>query len=201
MRPPLALLAFALLSGGGVAGLVGGCGDGSTTSASSPTIDSKGVVHLGAKTIETRTRTVRGTTETLYVHSGPVSAANTRHVVVKQLPHVGVVLVSGNGYALYAFVPGEHAPTNCAGACAAAWPPMRLNIEMAIDSSPTLKESLVSTEPDPEHHVVGDRVVKFAGHVLHSYTGDGSPGETKGEGAESYGGHWYLISPSGALIK
>jgi predicted lipoprotein with Yx(FWY)xxD motif len=196
MKANVALLALALLSGGG---LVGGCGSGSS-STTGPTIDSKGIVHVGAKTIETRTRTVQGTTETLYVHRGPVSAANTRHVVIKQLPHVGVVLVNGAGYALYAFVPGEHGHTSCTGACAKTWPPMRLNIEMAIDSSPALEESLVSTEPDPEHHVVGDRVVKFAGHVLHTYTGDTSPGTANGEGVASNGGHWYVILPSGTPI-
>lgn len=200
MKANVALLALALLSGGGVAGLVGGCGS-TSTDTTGPTIDSKGVVHVGTKTIQTRTRTVQGTTETVYVHHGPVSAVNTRHIVIKQLPHVGAVVLNGAGYALYVFVPGEHGPTNCTGACAKTWPPIRLNIEMAIDSSPALNESLVSTEPDPEHHVVGDRVVKFAGHVLHSYTGDTAPGQMMGEGAESSGGHWYLVSPSGALVK
>jgi predicted lipoprotein with Yx(FWY)xxD motif len=177
-----------------------GCGGGSS-STTGPTIDSNGVVHVGTTTVQTRTRTVHGVTETLYIHPGPVSAANTRHVVVKTLPHLGTVLVNGRGYALYAFVPAEHGPTGCTGACATAWPPIRLNIETAIDSSPALEESLVSTEPDPEHHVVGDRVVKFAGHVLHTYTGDKSPGAVTGEGVESYGGRWYLIASSGALIK
>ena len=70
------------------------------------------------KTIETRTRTVGGTTETVYVHPGLVSAANTRHVVTKQLPRVGTVLVNGSGYTLYAFAADEHGPTTCTGSCA-----------------------------------------------------------------------------------
>jgi predicted lipoprotein with Yx(FWY)xxD motif len=200
MKANVALLIVALLSGGGLASLVGGCSGGSTHTGS-VTVSANGTIYVGTKTLQTRTRRVQGTTETLYIHRGPVSAANTRHVVVKRLPHVGLVLVNGKGYALYEFVPGEHGPTICKGACAEAWPPIRLNIEMAIDSSPELEVPLVSTEPDPEHHEVGDRVVKFAGHVLHSYTGDRSPGTVNGEGVESYGGHWYLISPSGALIK
>lgn len=159
-----------------------------------------GTLYVGTNTIQTRTRTVQGKTETLYIHPGPVSAANTRHVIVKRLPRVGEVLVNGKGFALYAFVPNKNGSAGCTGGCAGTWPPIMLNIEMAIDTSPELEESLVSTESDPEHHEVGDRVVKFAGHVLHSYTGDTSPGVASGEGTESYGGHWYVISPSGKLI-
>jgi hypothetical protein len=70
-----------------------------------------------------------------------------------------------------------------------------------IDSSPVLEESLVSTEPDPENHRVGDRVVKFAGWVLHSYSGDTRPSTANGQGRNSYGGHWYVVSPSGKLVE
>ena len=200
MKVSVAALVVALLSGAGIASLVGGCGGGSTHTGS-VTVGANGTIYIGTSTITTRTRTVQGTTETLYIRHGPVSTANTRHVIVERLPRVGMVLTNGKGYALYAFVPGERSAARCTGACATRWPPIRLNIEMAIDSSPALDESNVSTEPDPEHHEAGDRLVKFAGHVLHSYTGDTSPGAINGEGLESYGGHWYLISPAGALIK
>jgi len=144
---------------------------------------------------------VHGVTETLYEHPGhAVSSANTRHIVTGKLPHTGIVLVDGKGYAIYAFVPDKHGPSACTGACARVWPPIRLTIEKVIDSSPVLDESLVSTEPDPENHLVGDRVVKFAGRVVHTYIRDSAPRRAAGQGVHSFGGHWYLISPSGKLV-
>lgn len=180
--------------------LLGGCGGGGGNGHVSKISHLGGTtIRVGTTTVTTRTRTVGGKTETLFIHRGPVSSANTRHIVTRKLPHVGIVLVNGKGYALYAFTPDKPGQT-CSGSCAVTWPPIRLNIEMAIDSSPALDESLVTTEPDPEHHAVGDRVVKFGGFVVHSYTGDPSPGVAEGEGLASYGGHWHAISPSGKPI-
>lgn len=171
--------------------LLVGCGAASEKSTSPST---------SAGTISTGTRTVDGTVETTYVHHGPVSAANTRHVIVRNIPHLGAVLVDGKGFVLYAFVPDRGGTGACTHSCALTWPPIRLTIELAIDTSPALSESLVSTEPDPEGHHVGDRVVKFAGRVLHTYTGDTSPGEATGQGLHSNGGRWYVTSPSGKLV-
>ena len=115
------------------------------------------------------------------------------------LPHVGVVLVDRKGQALYAFAPDKDRPGACTGPCAHVWPPIRLTIEMVIDTSPALEESLLTTEPDPERHQVGDRVVKFGGHVVHTYTREPTPGSAVGQGLNGYGGHWYLIYPSGKV--
>ncbi len=190
----------------GLALLLNGCGASSTTSSSwrsHPPSGPRytGTIRVGTHTIYTTTRTVHGVTETLYEHPGhAVSSANTRHIVTGELPHVGIVLVDGKGYAIYAFVPDKHGPTACARACARVWPPIRLTIEKVIDSSPVLDETLVSTEPDPENHRVGDRVVKFAGRVVHTYTRDTAPRRAAGQGVHSFGGHWYLISRSGKLV-
>ena len=48
MKSRVALLTFALLSVGSLAGLVGGCG-GASTRSSNVTMDANGVVHIGAK--------------------------------------------------------------------------------------------------------------------------------------------------------
>lgn len=148
--------------------------------------------------VETRT-TAGGKTETIYVHEGPVSPANTKHIITAKLANYGTVLVTGEHRALYVHVPdgGGSAVSPCTGQCATVWPPMRLTIEMTVDASPVLEVPLVSTEPDPENHRVGDRVVKFAEKVLHTYTGDTGPLMARGQGVASYGGRWYLLSPSG----
>jgi predicted lipoprotein with Yx(FWY)xxD motif len=168
-----------------------GCGGGSTRSPRRA---------ASSSAVRTTVRTVGTTTETIYIHRGPVSAANTRHIEAKKLPFLGWVLVNGDGRTLYAFVAAAHRTGACTGPCAAVWPPMRLTIEGTFDAAPSLREELVTSEADPEGHRVGDRVVKFAGRVVHTYVGDYSPGVANGEGLESNGGHWYVISPSGNLI-
>jgi predicted lipoprotein with Yx(FWY)xxD motif len=177
-----------------------GCGGSTKTSGASSSLNT-GTAHGGKLPVITRTRTVDGTTETLYIHPHhAVSSAVTRHIVTGKLPRVGVVLVDGAGHALYAFVPDRGGPAACTGACAATWPPLRFTIEGTLDSSPALEESLVSAEPDPENHAVGDRIAKFAGRVVYTYSGDTGPGTAAGQGLHSYGGRWYLISPSGKLV-
>jgi predicted lipoprotein with Yx(FWY)xxD motif len=158
------------------------------------------VVTAGKLPVYTHTRTVDGRTETLYIHPHhAVSAATTRHIVTGQVGRFGIVLLDGEREPLYAFVPDPGRSSTCSGACAAAWPPLRITIEGTLDSSPALDESLVGTEPDPEHHAAGNRVAMFAGRVVHTHVGD-SPGRATGQGQHSYGGHWFLISRSGTLV-
>jgi len=154
---------------------------------------------LNGKTIRLATRTVHGQTETLYIHKGPVSTANTRYVLTGRLGHFGQALVNAHGYPYYAFVPVAKSAL-CSSSCNAAWPPVRLTIEMTIDASPALDEMLVSTKLDPERHRLGDRVVLFSGRVLHTRRGD-RPLQPAGQAKASFGGRWYLIAPTGALIR
>jgi predicted lipoprotein with Yx(FWY)xxD motif len=41
----------------------------------------------------------------------------------------------------------------------------------------------------------------FKGWHLYEYTGDSGSGQANGEGLTSYGGTWYVLSPSGQLVK
>jgi predicted lipoprotein with Yx(FWY)xxD motif len=184
-----------------IAPALGGCGS-STKSGSTSASRYTGTIHRGTLTIYTATRTTaEGATETIYIHHDhAVSSADTRHVDARPLPGVGIVLVDGAGHTLYAFVPEANGPSACTGACAKVWPPLRFTIEGTVDASPVLEESLVGAEPDPESHSLGDRVVKVDGHVVHTYIGDTAPGMHNGEGVRSFGGRWYLISPSGKLL-
>jgi predicted lipoprotein with Yx(FWY)xxD motif len=134
--------------------------------------------------------------EKVIIYAGPAPSAETRHVVVAELPHLGVVLVDGKHYPLYAFVPDKPGVV-CAGSCNATWPPFQLTHGKVLDISPELEEGKVSVAPDPE----GGRMVRFGGWLLHNYVGDGTPGVAKGQGLSSNGGHWYVISTSGKLVE
>lgn len=179
-----------------------GCGGQTSVRSNHTATQATGTIHVGTHLIYTGTRTTaEGATETVYIHPDTaVSEAKTRHVLMSRIPHFGLVLVDGGGYALYAFMPDRSGPAACVDTCAKRWPPLRITIEGTVDASPLLKESLVGTKLDPENHRLGDRVVKFAGRVVHTYRGDTAPGMTSGQGLYSYGGRWYLISPSGKLV-
>lgn len=128
-------------------------------------------------------------------YNGPAPAWEGRHVVVAKLPHLGVVLVDRKGELLYAFVPDKPG-AKCTGSCTATWPPFQLTHGKVLDSSPELEESQIGIEADPE----GGRMVRFSGWLLHTYTGDTLPWVAQGQGLDSDGGHWYVISRSGKLV-
>jgi predicted lipoprotein with Yx(FWY)xxD motif len=111
---------------------------------------------------------------------------------------VGLVLIDGKGFMLYAFVPDKRGAV-CAGSCVASWPPFTLTREHVLDASPILNIERFAIEPK-EHYPEGARVVSYAGWLLHSFVGDTSPGVARGQGLHSDGGHWYLILPSGKLV-
>jgi predicted lipoprotein with Yx(FWY)xxD motif len=124
------------------------------------------------------------------------SPADTKHVILRKLPHLGFVLTNGGGHTLYAFVPDKPGTATCTGSCAATWPPIRLTHGMSLDTSPLLGETQVALVPDPE----GGRMVKYGSWVLHTYVRDTSAGAAKGQGLHVDGGNWYVISPRGKLI-
>jgi predicted lipoprotein with Yx(FWY)xxD motif len=164
-----------------------GCGNGSTGSS--------------RKTTSASTARV-ASTDAPPPQKGPISKveeslAKTKHVVVARLPHFGVVLVTGMGYTLYAFVPEKHGETACTGSCASVWPTFQVPRGNSLDTSPDLSVPLITVERDP----AGGRMVRYAGWLLHRYVGDTTPGMTSGQGLHSNGGHWYLISHSGNLVR
>jgi len=46
----------------------------------------------------------------------------------------------------------------------------------------------------------GSTQVTYKGRPIYFYAPDQSPGETKGQGINSFGGLWYLDSPSGTPV-
>ena len=40
----------------------------------------------------------------------------------------------------------------------------------------------------------------YAGHPLYYYVGGRAPGDTHGQGANSFGAGWYVVAPDGTKI-
>jgi len=109
---------------------------------------------------------------------------------------LGTVLVNAQGKTLYTFEPDKAKKVTCTGGCAATFPPLILSGTKAVAAG-AVKASLLSADPNPS----GGKVVTYAGWPLYTYVADSYPGLVAGQADSFGGGLWYVISPSGAVIK
>lgn len=125
------------------------------------------------------------------------SSSNSVKVSAKNVAGLGSVLVDGTGRTLYVFAPDQGKKVTCTGSCAAVWPPLKIASGQKPAVSGAVRASLVSTTTNPS----GGSVVTYAGWPLYLYVADPSPGTAHGQALNSSGGLWYVMSPSGQIIK
>ncbi len=125
------------------------------------------------------------------------AAASTR-ISSRGLPGLGQVLVNGQGKTLYIFVPDKHHKVTCIEECAEIWPPALLSGRQKPIAAGKVKRALLSSDPDPS---VGERVITYKGWPLYTYATDVGPGMATGQAIDLNGGLWYVISPTGRVIK
>jgi predicted lipoprotein with Yx(FWY)xxD motif len=138
------------------------------------------------------------TPSTQATSTAPASAASAKASVTlatRTLPGVGTILVNGQGRTLYTFAPDKAKKVTCVNQCAAIWPPLKISsgkpsVAGGVDAS------MVGSDPNP----MGGRVVTYRGWPLYLYTADPAAGTDHGQGVNSAGGRWYVISPSGTVI-
>ena len=128
-------------------------------------------------------------------HSGAAVPAVT--VRARSLPGAGTVLVTSSGYALYMFEPDARRQVTCTGLCAATWPPLKIAAGAGLSAGPGVRGALLGSDPDP----AGGRVVTYDGWPLYLYIGDKKPGQATGQALDLNGGLWYVIAPSGKVVK
>jgi predicted lipoprotein with Yx(FWY)xxD motif len=105
------------------------------------------------------------------------------------------VLVNGQGRTLYTFMPDGASKVTCVGACAVTWPPLKISSGQKPATSGGINPSLVGSDADPS----GGRVVTYENSPLYLYVRDPTAGTYNGQGLNSKGGLWYVVSPSGVL--
>ncbi len=126
-----------------------------------------------------------------------ISSNKAPIISTKKLPKLGTVLVNGQGRTLYMFVPDKRMRVTCVRTCAAVWPPVKLSKGQKAVASGQAKSSLLGSDPNP----AGGRVVTYAAWPLYTYVADTSPGVAKGQALNLNGGLWYVLAPSGKLIR
>jgi predicted lipoprotein with Yx(FWY)xxD motif len=127
----------------------------------------------------------------------PGATGQTVKVSAKPVSKLGPVLVDEEGRTLYVFAPDKQREVTCTSSCAAVWPPLKLEGGAEALAAGQVKQSLLGSDPDPE----GGEAVTYAGWPLYTYVADTSPGTAKGQALNLNGGLWYVIAPSGKVIK
>jgi predicted lipoprotein with Yx(FWY)xxD motif len=121
------------------------------------------------------------------------TSAKPVEVEAATVPGVGKVLVTSEGYTLYVFALDRQRFVACTGACAGTWPPLMLPDGASPAAGPGVKQSLLSSVPDP----AGGRVVTYNGWPLYGYAADIQPGQATGQDIDLNGGEWYVMRVSG----
>jgi predicted lipoprotein with Yx(FWY)xxD motif len=129
------------------------------------------------------------------------SQTSTRATGVKistrNVAKLGVILVNAKGRTLYMFVPDKQSKVTCVGTCAAIWPPVKLPSGAKAVAAGAAKASLLGSDRNPS----GGRVVTYNKWPLYTYVSDTAGGQVKGQALKLNGGYWYVLSPSGKVIK
>ena len=107
----------------------------------------------------------------------------------------GRYLVDANGKAIYILTsdkPGG--PSPCTTACLKFWPPVAA--PSPLPSAVTgVKATFGSTQAAD-----GTNELTIDGYPAYTFSKDTGPGTTDGQGIVSFGGTWWLVSPSGSFI-
>jgi predicted lipoprotein with Yx(FWY)xxD motif len=128
------------------------------------------------------------------------TAANRARVVrvsTRKVPKLGTVLVNSKGRTLYMFVPDKRKRVTCKRTCAAVWPPLKLAKGAKPIGSGNVEAHLLGSDANP----AGGRVVTYNRWPLYTYVADRAPGQAKGQALNLNGGLWYVLAPSGKVIR
>jgi predicted lipoprotein with Yx(FWY)xxD motif len=125
--------------------------------------------------------------------AGAQYAAKSKPTVqTAKVGKLGTVLVNGAGRTLYMFVPDHQKKVTCKGQCAVVWPPLKLKKGQKPTVGGSAKKGLLGMD---------GRVVTYNRWPLYTYVTDTKPGQAKGQALKANGGLWYVLSPSGKVIK
>jgi len=108
---------------------------------------------------------------------------------------LGKVLVNAKGWTLYLFAKDRNGRSSCTGACAKNWPPLIVRTKPTAGAG--IKTSLLGTTIRSD----GRKQVTYNHHPLYTFVVDKQAGQTKGEGLNAFGAHWWAVSAKGTAVK
>jgi len=115
-------------------------------------------------------------------------------VITTATTSAGSVLTDGSGRAVYLWVKDSGSTSACSGACTGAWPPVTTTGAVTASGGASASDLGTITRSD------GTKQVTYDGHPLYYYAGDSGSGMASGQGSDSFGAKWWLVSPSGSDV-
>ena len=126
--------------------------------------------------------------------AAPGSSAASSTVIGTASASGSKFLISGTGHAIYLWAKDGKNSSACTGACASAWPPVPATGKVTAVGGAVSSDLGTITRSD------GTKQVTYDGHPLYYFAGDSGPGQASGQGSDSFGAKWWLVSPSGADV-
>ena len=135
-----------------------------------------------------------GSSSTPAATSTPAAAAAAAGGTVDSASSpLGQILVAKNGMTLYMFASDRNGKSSCSGPCAKFWPPYTGSPKAGSG----LDASLLGTTTRSD----GVDQITYDGHPLYTYAGDPAPGDTNGQGVNTFGALWWVVAPDGKVVK
>ena len=164
----------------------------SRSSSSSPVRSASGPVRT------TTTTTAPLTVVTAPPTTAPATTSTTDNIpapgsttIVAITSRYGPILANSSGKALYLFTPDSPTFSDCTSfLCVGVWPPVVAHGGGFAGAG--VNQAYLGTLVRPN----GQVQVTYGGHPLYTYAGDAKANEETGQGINSFGGHWYVVSAS-----
>jgi predicted lipoprotein with Yx(FWY)xxD motif len=125
---------------------------------------------------------------------GATAAAKSTTAFSTASTGAGKILVDAHGRAIYAFAADSKGKSVCNGSCLTYWPAVPAGAK-----TPTAAPGVTATF-GVLHRQDGTAQLTVDGWPMYTYVGDSKPGATTGQGMNSSGGLWWVVSPSGKWI-
>jgi predicted lipoprotein with Yx(FWY)xxD motif len=106
----------------------------------------------------------------------------------------GKFLVGAQGRTIYLFEADKSGTSTCAGACAAAWPPVSVSGSPQAGSG--VDQALLGTVKRDD----GTMQLTYNKHPLYYFAADTAAGQDHGQGSKEFGAGWYVVSAQGSKI-
>ncbi len=120
------------------------------------------------------------------------TAGGAATIDVANNAQLGQILTDSNGNTVYVFDKDTNGKSACSGSCAGVWPPV------TTSGSPKAGQGVIASKLGTTKRSDGSTQVTYAGHPLYTYTSDTSPGDTTGNGINSFGALWHAVLPNGS---
>ena len=108
---------------------------------------------------------------------------------------LGRVLVDHGGRTVYLLTADGPGSSSCDAACLRVWPPVP-----APGGAPPAPVGGIPARLGVARSSGGAIMLTAAGRPLYTFAQDTAPGQVNGQRLHSFGGTWYVVSPSGAPV-